>query len=218
MNTPSAPQQPPDDEMSTVEVARRLGLAVRSVQLMADRGELDAWKTPGGHRRISRSSVQRWLQRNRPEDGQPAAADEPAAAPRPSATRPATVLLIEDSAHFQNLVKLLVRQHFPDVELHVADDGVTGLAWFGRLDPDVLIVDILLPGIDGATLVTSLRSHPQFSRCQLVVVTSLDEAQRAPFSYALEGLPVIHKSRIVGELPPLLSQCLARLHAGAANA
>ena len=45
----------------TIEVARLLGLAVRSVQLMVDRGELEAWKTPGGHRRISRASVERWL-------------------------------------------------------------------------------------------------------------------------------------------------------------
>ena len=45
---------------STLEVARLLGMAVRSVQMMVDRGELQAWKTPGGHRRISRESVQRW--------------------------------------------------------------------------------------------------------------------------------------------------------------
>ena len=48
-------------DCSTVEVARRLGLAVRSVQTMVDRGELQAWKTPGGHRRIARTSVERWL-------------------------------------------------------------------------------------------------------------------------------------------------------------
>ena len=49
----------------------------------------------------------------------------------------------------------------------------------GQLQPDVLIVDILLPGIDGATLITSLRSHPQFAHSRLIVITSLDEPQRA---------------------------------------
>lgn len=33
-------------------------------------------------------------------------------------------------------------------DLHVADDGIVGLATAGELQPDVLIVDILLPGID----------------------------------------------------------------------
>ena len=55
------PSPPGRDDCTTVEVARRLGLAVRSVQLMVDRGELEAWKTPGGHRRIRRQSVDRWL-------------------------------------------------------------------------------------------------------------------------------------------------------------
>ena len=62
MTTTSLPSAVPavSDQMSTMEVARLLGLAVRSIQLMVDRGELQAWKTPGGHRRISRESVERW--------------------------------------------------------------------------------------------------------------------------------------------------------------
>lgn len=55
----------PGDELTTIEVARLLGMAVRSVQLMVDRGELRAWKTPGGHRRIARESVEHWIQRRR---------------------------------------------------------------------------------------------------------------------------------------------------------
>ena len=50
---------------TTIEVAKMLGMAVRSVQLMVDRGDLQAWKTPGGHRRISRESLERWLQGSR---------------------------------------------------------------------------------------------------------------------------------------------------------
>eukprot|EP01030_Chromulinospumella_sphaerica_P007803 gene7803-7632_t len=87
------------DHYTTLEVASMLGLAVRSVQLMVDRNELEAWKTPGGHRRISRASVEH-----------------------------AQILLIEDSIHFQNLVTLLVNQHFPGAVLHTANDGITGLA------------------------------------------------------------------------------------------
>ena len=96
------------------------------------------------------------------------------------------VLLIEDSTHFQTLVKLLMAHNFPEVDLHVADDGIVGLAMAGELQPDVLIVDILLPGIDGATLIMSLRSHPQFANMRLIVITSLDEADRARLDYHLQ--------------------------------
>ena len=78
----------------------------------------------------------------------------------------------------------------------------------GELQPDVLLVDILLPGIDGATLIARLRSHPQFQRSRLIVVTSLDEAQRGVYAFALTGLPVVHKPQMVQELPRLLKACL----------
>lgn len=206
------PMSPEDQPYTTIEVASLLGLAVRSVQLMVDRGELDAWKTPGGHRRISRASVERWLAERRGGATRPADA---APAARGGARRAQRVLLIEDSVHFQNLVRLLVGQKFPQVELQVADEGFAGLAMAGQLQPDVLIVDILLPGIDGATLITSLRSHPQFRRMQVIVVTSLAPEQLGPYTFALQGIPVVHKPRLVAELPALLTQSLAQRRAAA---
>lgn len=181
-------------------------MAVRSVQLMVDRGELQAWKTPGGHRRILRSSLDAWLA------GRGGAASPPtAAAATDPASRPLTLLLIEDSVHFQNLISLVVKRELPGAELHVASDGIAGLAMAGRLEPDVLLIDILLPGIDGAALITSLRSHPQFARSRLIVITALDEAQRAPYAFALAGVPLVHKTALVTELPPLLAQATAAL-------
>lgn len=197
------------DTCSTVEAARILGLAVRSVQLMVDRQELEAWKTPGGHRRIARASLDRWIRSRGASPQGPSGAVSPAVAvPRPAPGSAPKILLIEDSVHFQNLVSLLVRQHFPQAELHVAHDGITGLAIYGQLQPDVLLIDILLPGIDGATLITALRSQPQFAHSRLIVVTSLDEAARAPYAFALQGMDVIHKPHLVRELPPLLSAAL----------
>lgn len=208
-----------DDTCSTTEAAQWLGMAVRSVQLMVDRGDLQAWKTPGGHRRISRASIRAWLAQR----GASAPATQPAplgpsltrsfAPTRPADLGPAEtagpaplrILLIEDSAHFQSLVSLLVKRELPEAELHVATDGIGGLGMAGRLDPDLLLVDILLPGIDGATLITGLRSDPQFSRSRLIVITALDESQRAPYAFALDGVPVVHKPQLVMQLPPLLA-------------
>ena len=190
---------PAGEHCTTIEVARELGMAVRSVQMMVDRGELEAWKTPGGHRRISRVSVDRWLANRRAGRR---------GAQRGSPSNPRRVLFIEDSAHYQNLVALMMQQHFPEVALHLADDGIVGLAMYGQLQPDVLLLDLLLPGIDGATLLTSLRAHPELNRSQLVVVTSLDEEQRRPYAFALRDIPLIYKPNLVTELPELLGRLL----------
>lgn len=204
------------DHCTTLEVAKLLGMAVRSVQLMVDRGELQAWKTPGGHRRISRASVQQWLQGNKAAPSPPhnRRADDARPGAEAGAPKKPLLLLIEDSTHFQNLIQLIVQQQFPELGLQVADDGIAGLALYGQLQPDILIVDILLPGLDGATLITTLRSHPQFARSELIVVTSLDESQRAPYAFALQGVAVIHKPRLVAELPGALQACLETLRHG----
>ena len=203
---------PPDSPLSTLEVARQLGMAVRSVQLMVDRGELQAWKTPGGHRRISRASVELWLAGRQGANGLRRATPgaPPTAGPGLTHRRHADgcVLVIEDSKHYQNLVALLLREHFPHLDVKFADDGIAGLAMAGQLQPRVLIVDILLPGIDGATLIMSLRSHPQFAASRLIVITSIDEADQAPYRFALEGVTVVHKSRLVTELPQQLAALL----------
>ena len=123
----------------------------------------------------------------------------------------ARVLLIEDSMHFQNLVTLLVRRQFPEVDLRTANDGIAGLIMAGQFQPDVLMVDLLLPGIDGATLLAGLRAYPLFERLQVVVITSLEPDELAPYAFALDGVPVVHKPHLVAALPPLLAQCLQNI-------
>lgn len=228
---------PSSDSLSTLEVAKALGMAVRSIQLMVDRGELQAWRTPGGHRRITRESFDRW----RASRGLGAAAAGQEASPEAGVSVPAPlvaaraprivsgqsgepqrirVLVIEDSKHYQNLLGLLLRAEFPQLECHFADDGVAGLATAGQLQPDVLVVDILLPGIDGAALIAGLRGHPRFASTRLIVVTSLDEEGLEPYRFALAGIPVIHKAQLVAELPVRMREALdslASIHATPAS-
>ena len=211
----------PDTDYSTRDVAALLGLAVRSVQLMVDRGELQAWKTPGGHRRIDRASVDAFLQGRQGQAGKKRSAVRTAAeaaAPGGAAVESgkAKVLLIEDSKHYQKLASMLLRNEFSELEVFVADDGFAGLAMAGQLRPDLLIVDILLPGMDGATLIASLRSHAQFAESRLLVLTSLDEADLAPYMFALEGVPIVHKPRMVTDLPRRIRELLEQRAAVAA--
>lgn len=202
----------PATGLTTREVAQQLGLAVRSVQLMVDRGELDAWKTAGGHRRISPASVQRWLATRGGASSMAADAvpTDPMPSLQPASTPPRIkVLLIEDSMHFQQVESLLIQRHFPEVVLHTASNAMVGLALCGAIRPHILIVDLVLPGVDGAALISSLRSHPEFEGIRPLVVTGLDAEQRQPYEYALQGLPVIEKHELTRQLPATLAQMLS---------
>jgi CheY-like chemotaxis protein len=128
--------------------------------------------------------------------------------PQGASAAQGSVLVIEDSKHYQNLVSMLLRQQFPQLGVHIADDGIAGLAMAGQLQPQLLSVDILLPGIDGPTLIMSLRSHPQFAAIRLIVITSLSDAELVPYRFALDNVPVVHKTRLIVELPARLREVL----------
>jgi len=200
---------------TTLEVAKMLGMAVRSIQLMVDRGDLQAWKTPGGHRRITRESLERWIKGSRTSVTGVASLSGVQNL-RPSGRRRQVphvprILLIEDSTHCQNLVAMLVKQRFPTIELHVSTDAIAGLVLFGHLQPDLIIVDILLPGMDGATLINGLRKHALFGNCKLIVLTALEARQREPYAMALQDVSVVHEARLVQDLPPLIEAALGEL-------
>jgi len=125
----------------------------------------------------------------------------------------ATVLVVDDTPENLTLMGALLRDHFM---VKVANNGEKALKIaISDTLPGLVLLDILLPGIDGATLITTLRSHPQFSRSRLIVVTSLDEQQREPYAFALQGVKVIHKPRLVAELPAALAACFPQAQATA---
>ena len=66
------------------------------------------------------------------------------------------VLLVEDSADVRRMLRL--RLELDGHEVHEAEDGNTGLAEAFRLQPDVAVIDIGLPGLDGWELARRLRA------------------------------------------------------------
>ncbi|HKX42063.1 MAG TPA: response regulator [Burkholderiaceae bacterium] len=107
-----------------------------------------------------------WLQ---PRDAQRAgAANEPTAAP---AQPRLSVLYIEDNPVNVTLVKELVAMR-PDVELACSVDGVSGVARAQADQPDVVLIDMQLPDIDGYEVLKRLRAEPRTARSTLVALSA----------------------------------------------
>src|SRR5262249_51136806 len=79
------------------------------------------------------------------------------------------LLLVEDSAD----VRLALRAwlELDGHEVHETADGITGLAEARSLQPDVAIIDIGLPGLDGWTLARRLRATDEGRRMILVAIS-----------------------------------------------
>src|SRR4029079_3579305 len=81
-----------------------------------------------------------------------------------------TVLLVEDEEQLRRVMKdLLEREGYTVAE---ARDGVQALDQVDRFAPDVIILDLNLPGIDGYSVLAQLRSRPATRTIPVVVLTA----------------------------------------------
>ena len=84
-----------------------------------------------------------------------------------------TVLVIDDSATYREAMRQALAQSGYDVLL--ADSGEEGLAMAAGRRPDAVIVDGLLPGIDGPTVVGRMRQDAALGRIPCILLTAYDE-------------------------------------------
>jgi CheY-like chemotaxis protein len=85
-----------------------------------------------------------------------------------------TVLVVEDSDPTRRLIELCLSMEGLDVVHRV--DGESGLEAARDLVPDVIILDIALPGIDGWEVLAHLRSDPITREIPVLVATAHDNA------------------------------------------
>jgi CheY-like chemotaxis protein len=82
----------------------------------------------------------------------------------------ATLLLIEDNVQNRYLATFLLEHHGHRVLQ--AEDGLVGLDMAARLRPDLILLDIQLPGMDGHAVMRTLKSDPRLRAIPIVAVTS----------------------------------------------
>ncbi len=82
----------------------------------------------------------------------------------------ATALLVEDDARLAELVREYLGKS--DVEVTVASDGERGLALHGARPFDVVLLDLMLPGIDGFEVCRRIRQHAERPDTPIVMLTA----------------------------------------------
>ena len=151
---------------TTRAAAQRLGVSLRTVQLWVDNGILQAWRTPGGHRRVTISSVHKLLQRG----GQQIVHD-------PVHDQDFVALLVEDDADLLRFYKLTISGWELPLKLVTAENGYEGLMRIGELQPNLIITDLMMPGLDGFDMIHSLRANPLLRDTDIIVMTSMAQME-----------------------------------------
>lgn len=142
------------------EVAELLMVNPVTVRQWAARGLLRAVKTPGGHRRFLLSDVEEFAR---------ARGAEPGARPQ---GRPARVLIVDDDPDFAGYLAELIASRDSEVVIELAHDGFDAGIKTESFRPHAIILDVMMPGLDGYEVCRLLRTRPALDHIRIVAVTA----------------------------------------------
>ncbi len=177
---------------TTFEVAKLCNANITSIKNWIEKNKLRAFKTPGGHYRIERDVLKTFLD----EYGMPN--------PFRDRTDRKVMVLCKEPA----TVELVRRGVGRDVQVEGTDDPIEGALMVGAMQPDCLIIDVLMEGSGGLHMVRKIREHNQFNRTRIIVYSNTDdvdlehdarEAGVNHFIRTTEGIDAL-KERVIKEL------------------
>jgi excisionase family DNA binding protein len=164
----------PEDYCGTTYAAKLLGLSVGTIQTLVEKNELQAWKTQGGHRRISMPSIREYQKKH-----------NMLMSPLENRENRLKVLLVEDDAVTREMIRDFCARIDMPVDCTAMSSGLEALIDMASIQPDVLIADLNMPGVDGFELLRTLKNSAQFQRMTSLVISALSPEEIA----AKGGLP-----------------------------
>jgi len=142
------------DYLTSREAADLLNVAVSTIQLWTNGGLLKAWTTAGGHRRIAKESVEEMLSKQH-------------------RSQPLSVVIVEDNKQDHKLYKENFEIWKMGAQLSISNDGYAGLINIGKLTPDVIITDLMMPNMNGFEMIKSIKENPDLKDSLIIAVSAL---------------------------------------------
>lgn len=179
--------------LSTKQVAMILGVSVSTVQNLVEKGLLQAWKTSGGHRRIHQESL-RQLQHKygtQPDN----TTDLEALSPRSSQVRAIkpVVLVVEDDPFMLEVYRNALSKYSDHIVAKFCEEGISALLQIGAQKPNLLILDLNMPNVDGFEVLKSIQSSGYSNKMQILVVSGLSDKELAGRNEELSSFTFVKK-------------------------
>jgi len=159
---------------TTSEVAKYCAVTNDGVLKWIKSGKLRAFSTPGGHYRVSAEDFRAFLEKfDIPIDE----------AFFSGAPRERSVLVVDDEPNIREIVRRLLRELEPDMRIEEACDGYDASIKIGSSQPDLVILDVMMPRVDGISLCRSIRENPKTQHIKVLAITAFPEQDNVKKMY-----------------------------------
>lgn len=137
------------------EVAQWMMVSPITVRGWAQKGLLDAEVTPGGHRRFRREEVERFARTWNPSGNK----------------GPLRILVVDDDAAVQGFLRELLAGCDQPTLVETASDGFEAGVKVQSFRPDVVLLDLMMPGIRGTEVCLQIRQMPGRSDMRVIAMS-----------------------------------------------
>lgn len=171
---------------STHEVAKLCQVTRGSVIRWIHEGKLAAATTAGGHHRIQPQDLYDLLKRLKMEI--PSGLEG-----RPSKRHPIRVLIVDDDPNILKMLEEFFKINFPELAFWKASDGFEAGLRVQDLKPDLILLDLMLPGIDGFRVCERIRSQKELDHTKIIAITGMQDEKAQDSILALGANDFLNK-------------------------
>jgi len=169
----ASPRTPKEDHLSLGKVAKRCGVSRTTVYRWIINNQLKGYPLPSGHFRVRPDDLAEFCR----SYGIPSLDDKLTGLSSPNPGR-LTVLIADDHPDVVLLLRKVVERYLPEAAIHEAVNGVDTCIAVGNLRPHILLLDIMMPGMDGFAVLQELLRRPELAGGQVVVVSAYEPFDR----------------------------------------
>ena len=144
---------------TTFEISQICGVNPTTVQNWVKGKKLRAFQTPGGHRRVSREDLVAFMK----EFGMPIPSELSQDGP--------LIMLVDDENDILELLEDVMTSGDEEIRIAKAQSGVEALLLIGESKPSLVILDIMMPGMNGLEVCQKLKSNPGTQNIKIVAMT-----------------------------------------------
>ncbi len=182
-----------DRLLTSSEVGALLQVTSGSVKKWVDEGRLVAFRTPGGHRRVRVSDLLQFLDVHQ----------MPVPRVLESTARRRLLIVDDDPMQLKALARAFKR-HADRVDVLTASNGIDALVHVGSFRPHFVLLDIVMPGIDGLEVCRRLKQNPETNGIGVIVVSGHLTALMSRKALDAGALRCLEKPINLGEVMELL--------------
>jgi len=182
--------------LSTFAIAKMLHVDPGSVANWIDQGLLKAYRTPGGHRRVSADNLLEFLR----------AHSMPI--PNELQTKKLCILVVDDQPEITQMIARAIKEFYDNIEISEAHDGFRAGTFLATSKPDLVILDLEMPGMDSFAVCKLIKSQESTRHTQIIGVTAVDSPENEARLLQCGAKMCLKKPLNLSELMKHIQECV----------